>query len=628
MRLLCRCCKAQPGRIFLLLSPAERAAMSSTNQPKSLGKASCSSMERSATSSGDLSEASTQAAWQPRADAAPGAGANAAPAGQQCYASDAEQASISTPFSSFCIDEENCDFSSLSLERSKALREQLKSMHTFASACMPETATTVPIIPLTNMALLEETFMQKSLSADTDSVPHVGGSLREQLRAALVPSLAASACSAVRSTSALNVAPGSDCGEAKASASQQDVPAWGGSIAAQPLESALRNAFSPAFAGLNPEHLEEVQADEQGAADDRLSLSCAALRQSQLGPEKTQISGDKGSADADARKTACPPSDLASSGPEGPRAAQRSSREELRQAQAALASFPGHMTESQATAVADVRSRMRGLAQESTAKTDRDASSASSAACGSAHPPPAQESACGMIQRLSVVVGDQQFRSASACPADYCTPAKLPFESASSLSLPDDTFRSVLDEVSGTVAAGSSARTSSPLGFVDRLVEDELVTYRRRRQDEDWDLPSNNKISKGQARAAQEKRASKEAPHLGSHQLPMRDSAFDSERSNSPAAAGHAEDPPLPRPSLSSKIQTSRQALLPLSFSWKPWVISAAIVASCSLLLPSAAILCVIAALLVSDVASWVASNLSNTILARLPISIQSRSSM
>ena len=45
--------------------------------------------------------------------------------------------------------------------------------------------------------------------------------------------------------------------------------------------------------------------------------------------------------------------------------AHRSSLEDMRQAQLALASFPGHLTESQASAVAGVRSRLREMAQGS-----------------------------------------------------------------------------------------------------------------------------------------------------------------------------------------------------------------------------------------------------------------------
>ncbi len=93
--------------------------MSSTNQPRSPDKVSRSSLEESATSSGDLSEeASTQLAWLPQPDTVDGTGADVTPAGQLCCVSDAEPATISTPFSSFCIDEDSCNFHSSSGERS------------------------------------------------------------------------------------------------------------------------------------------------------------------------------------------------------------------------------------------------------------------------------------------------------------------------------------------------------------------------------------------------------------------------------------------------------------------------------------------------------------------------------
>ena len=596
--------------------------MSSTNRPRSLGKASRSSTEGSATSSGDLSEASTQAAWQPLADAAYGVGADATPAGQQCRASDAEQATISTPFSSFCIDEDACDFSGLSLKRSsEALQEQLRSMHAFTSGCMPETATTAPIFSISERALLEERFMQKSLSADTDGVPHGGRSLREQLRAALLPCLATPAASALRVTSALNSMSDPGCGEERASASQEGAPGLDASTAGQPSKGAGESAFSPASAGLDAVHLPEGQVQEQAAADCRTSLSPAASCQSQFGSLKEQASGRESAADGDAVASSCPWIGLLSSGPKGPRGTHRSPTEDLRQAQAALVSFPGHLTESQTTAVADVRSRMRDLAQESTAKSDAAGSSAFSAACTSTRTRPAQESACGTVQRLSVVVGERRFRSASACPADYCTPGKLPLESASSLSLPDDTFRSAFDAAFDGAGAGAGAQYHLLPLAADMHEEDELVTYRHRLPTIEWGVLAGNKTSEGQAQAAQDGAAGKRAAAAEQHRLPMRDSAFDTQRSNSSAASGYAEDPVLPRPSATSKDPSRRQAQLPLTFSWKPWVMSAAIVASCSLVLPSATVLCIVAASLMY----CVACNPSSFSPASPPSSTQSR---
>ena len=600
--------------------------MSSTNQPKSLGRGSRSSLEGSATSSGDLSEASTQVAWLPQPDIMNGTGADVAAAGQLC-ASDAELATISTPFSSFCIDEDSCNFHSSSGERSAALREQLRSMHTFTSACVPETATTAPIISISERALLEERFMQKSLSADTDGVPHGATNLREQLRAALVPCLAASACGAVRSANALDVA---DCGSAEGSPADQQVDsAADASRAEQLLDSALQSASSPASADLDRVNFLESKADEEAAAERRGSLSFAVFGQGMSGSEKEQTCGGEAAAKADAVESVSAQDSLAGSGPIEPRATHRTSRDDLRQAQAALASFPGHLTESQATAVADVRSRMRDLAQESTAKADAGAGASASSAFGAAFsnagPPSGFESACGTIQRLSVVVGERRFRSASACPADYCTPGKLPFESASSLSLPDDTFRSAFDAACGADGADIGVEFQSLPRGADMHEEDQLVTYRQRLPTIDWFVPASNRTADGNAQAAQGWAAGKQAEIPESaHRLPMRDSAFDTERSNSSAAAGYAEDPPLSRSSSdTSKDGTRRQAPHPSTSSWKPWVMSAAIVAACSLVLPSATILCMVAASLVFVMACDPTS--SNP--ARLPSDTEGRAS-
>ena len=586
--------------------------MSSTNQPRSLGKASHSSLDGSATSSGDLSEASTQATWQAPADTAFDAGADMAPAGQYCCASDAEQAAISTPFSSFCIDEHARSLSSSSLERTEALRQQLRSMHTFTSDCMPETATTAPILSISERALLEDRFMQKSLSADTDGVPHGGRSLREQLRAALMPCLAASACTTVRATSPPDVAPSVCCGEEDFFANDQDASAPDASTAAQPPESASKVASSPASVGLNPVRLPEDQADEQAHVGLRGPLSLAALGQGQPGSQEGQVPGREATAEADAAKILCPHG-LAGSSTFGPRPTHRSSMEDLKQAQAALASFPGHLTESQATAVADVRSRMRDLAQESIARSDTHASSASSAACSGTKSLTPWASASGTIQRLSVVVGERRFRSASACPADYCTPGKLPFESASSLSLPDDTFRGVLDAACEADAADAGARDGTQPGAAHMHEEDELVTYRQRLPTFDWDALATNMTSEFQTQAAQAGAVGKQGAAFEAHRLPMRDSAFDTQRSNSSAAAGYAEDPSLPRSSEEHKDHTRRQATLTLTFSWKLWVIPAAIVVACSLVLPSATLLCMAAASFV------LACNPSRLSAARLP---------
>ena len=627
--MLCSTSKAHPGRIFLLLSPAERAAMSSTNQPKSPGKDSRSSLEESATSSGTLSEASTQVAWLPQPDTVYGAGADVAPAGQQLNASDAEQTTISTPFSSFCIDEDSCNFHSSSGERSTALREQLRSMHPFTSDCVPETATTAPIISISERALLEERFMQKSLSADTDSVPHGATNLREQLRAALVPCLAASACGAVNPNSVLTAAPGDCCSAEGSSADQQDASAAEANRAEQPLNSTLLSAPSPASADPDFVSFLESKADEEAPADQTGSLSFAVYGVSTSGSEKEQASGGEAAAKAEVVESLSAPDHLAGSSPREPRAVPRTSSEDLRQAQAALASFPGHLTESQATAVADVRSRMRDLAQESTAKVDASATASASSAFGAAFSgagaPSGFESACGTIQRLSVVIGERRFRSASACPADYSTPGKLPFESAGSLSLPDDTFRSAFDAACDPDGADIGAEFQLLTRGADMHEEDELVTYRQRLPTIDWFVPARNRTADGQAPAAQDGMLRKQAAAFESHQLPMRDSAFDSQRSNSSAAAGYAEDPPLSRSSSdTSKDGTRRQAPHPSASSWKPWIVSAAIVASCSLVLPSATILCMVAASLVFILAGSPATSTP----ARLPSGTEGRTSI
>ena len=595
--------------------------MSSTNQPRSPDKVSRSSLEESATSSGDLSEeASTQLAWLPQPDTVDGTGAGVTPAGQLCCVSDAEPATISTPFSSFCIDEDSCNFHSSSGERSTALREQLRSMHAFTSDCLPESATTAPIISISERALLEERFMQKSLSADTDGVPHGATNLREQLRAALVPCLAAAACGVVCPVSAVNPA---DCGSAGGStADQQDDSAADQGRTEQMLQGIAQSTLSRASTGPDPVSFLESQADEEAVADRAGSLSFAVFGQSESGSEQEQTSGGQVAVDADAVESFSAQNDLAGSGPKEPRITQRTSWEDLRQAQAPLASFPVHLTESQATAVADVRSRMRDLAQESTAKVEASASASSAfgSAFSSAGAPSGFESACGTIQRLSVVVGDRRIRSASACPADYCTPGKLPFESASSLSLPDDTFRSAFDAACG--AAGSEIGVEFQLlpRSADMHEEDELVTYRHRLPTIDWFVPARNRTADGQASAAQEGMLYKQAAAVESHRLPMRDSAFDTQRSNSSAAAGYAEDPPLSRSSSdTSKDDIRRRALLPSTSSWKPWVMSAAIVASCSLFLPSATILCMVAASLVFILAG----NPTISSLARLPSGIE-----
>ncbi len=493
-------------------------------------------------------------------------------------------------------------------------------MHTFTSDCMPETATTAPILSISERALLEEQLhAEVAVSRHRRRAAWASRSLREQLRAALVPCLAASACTAMRPTGPLNVALSSCRGE-RDSLSQQDASAPDASTAAQPPESLSNLTFSPAAAGRDPVRLPEDQADESPPVDRRGSLSLAAFGQGQLGTEEGQVSGRGGAAEAVAVKSFCP-GGLAGSGPKGPRATHRSSREDLRQAQAALASFPGHLTESQATAVADVRSRMRDLALESTAKSDTGATSAFSAACSSATPFLPQGGPCSTIQRLSVVVGERRFRSASACPADYCTPGKLPFESASSLSLPDDTFRGLLDAACDADTAGAGAPDGLPPCAAGMHEEDELVTYRERLPAFDWGMLATNRTSECQARAAPDGAAGKQAAAFEAHRLPMRDSAFDTQHSNSSAAAGYAEDPSLPRSSAARKDHPRRQAPLPLTLSWKPWVISAAIVTSCSLVLPSATVLCMVAASLVFIVAC----NPSRSNPARLPSGTESR---
>lgn len=572
--------------------------MSSTNRPKRQCASFSSSQEGSSPiSSGDLSEASTQDAWQPRTDTAYLLEADMAPAGQPCCPDSSEPAVISTPFSSFCIDED----ASLSLDGSKALREQLMSMH--IPACVPETASTAPVISISDRALLEECFIQTSLSADTEGVPQAGQTLREQLRAALVPSLATAACSAARETSALCVAPGPSSEALKASLGRQDVQSVEVSMAEQTAETADDKACSAlADRELNTVQLPENKAQKEPDAENSTYFSSAASYQSQLGPGKMQILCCEDAADAKAAKPACTWSDPASSSLSVPSISYRSSHEELRQAQVALASFPGHMTESQVSAVADVRSRMRGLAQESTAKPDAGADMASTAACSSTGLMSPWESTCGTIQRLSVVVGDRHFRSASACPADYCTLEKLPIETASSLSLPEDTFRTVLEEASSTDTADNDMLGQSAPADTETHVEYDSVTYNPRQHMQKPDVAEREELPEGHActyRAGQVETAGNHTMANGADLLHLKDSPFFQAERNSTAAAGQSDVTSLLRSSFTSPKQPSRQALLPSSFSWKPWIVGAAITASCSLVLPSTTILCIAAASLV-----------------------------
>ena len=264
--------------------------------------------------------------------------------------------------------------------------------------------------------------------------------------------------------------------------------------------------------------------------------------------------------------------------------AHRSSLEDMRQAQLALASFPGHLTESQASAVAGVRSRLREMAQGSAGAAGSLGAAGSagtvgactlwSAPCSAGMVSP-WESACGQMQRLSVMVGARHSRAASACPADYCAGDTVPFESASSLSLPEDTFRAAIEEhEEGSPDREQPAHDAHSAG-------EEAIS----------DRPGGSTMP-----ALEEAAAGKQAPSL----LGQRESPFQAS-SNSTGAAGEAL---APGPGAAASKRAGRRGLFAAgSLNWRPWVILVAVLAWSAAVLPLATVLAIAVATLVFVVA-------------------------
>ena len=261
--------------------------------------------------------------------------------------------------------------------------------------------------------------------------------------------------------------------------------------------------------------------------------------------------------------------------------AHRSSLEDMRQAQLALASFPGHLTESQASAVAGVRSRLREMAQGSAGAAGSAGSAGTAGACTlwsapcSAGMVSPWESACGQMQRLSVVVGARHSRAASACPADYCAGDTVPFESASSLSLPEDTFRAAIEEHE----EGSPDREQP--AHDAHSAEEKAIS----------DRPGGSTLP-----ALEEAAADKQAPRL----LGQRESPFQAS-SNSTGAAGEAL---APGPGAAASKRAGRRTLFAAgSLNWRPWGILVAVLAWSAAVLPLATVLAIAVATLVFVVA-------------------------
>ena len=555
--LACSASKERPGP-FLLLSPAERAAISSTFRPESLVPppqgSTAVSQSPSRTSSDDMSDISAQDAAPLRPDTAYVPDADMAPAGLGCCPSGQEMAS---PFSSICIEEDDDrDALRRCLGSGQAVREEVRGMRTADS--VPEGAATAP---MTQRAVpLDERFIQKSLSADTASLPAGDQALRDTLRAALVPSLVAATRSAARSTGSLcamlepQKASGQVVGDGESD--QLVTPAQrSGSTSRAPSRG---NSFSRGKKAVIC--CEDVEALKRSSSWDWSDPS-------------------------------------SENSPPRPKSAQRTSLDDLKQAQLALASFPGNLTESQASAVAGVRSRMRGLAQEQPARGSEQLGSSSGMVWD------AQSS--GSIQRLSLVVGNWQQRSASADPAEYCSADRHPFESAASLSLPEDFIAGTLNPEGGTgttVASGgmseqTAPQSQTPVQNMRESIAHAAETQMRWRMVQGLpplgDAQGPSLATQGPTASGQEPA---EAPEVG-------DSA--ARTAQSPAAVAGAAGP-------NSKKRGAAPVLLPLSFSWKPWAIAAAGMALCSLALPSASILCMVAASLVF-VLTWSPSNASPT---------------
>lgn len=504
--------------------------MSSTFRPESLVPqpegSTAVSQSPSRISSEDMSEISAQDAAPLRPDTAYVPDADMAPAGLGCCPSSQEISALASPFSSICIEEDHDrDALRRSLESSQAVREEVRAMRTADS--VPEGAATAP---MTHRAVpLDERFIQKSLSADTALLPAGDQTLRDTLRAALVPSLVAAARSAARSTGSHGAMP-----EPQTASSQATVDGESDQLST-PIQRSESTSRAPSRGDSFGRGEKEVVCCEEAEALKRSS---------------SWDWSDPSSEDS----------------PPPPRSAQRTSLDDLKQAQLALASFPGNLTESQASAVADVRSRMRSLAQEQPARTAGSGQPGSSSGIVS----PWDVASSGSIQRLSVVVGNWQQRSASADPAEYCSVDKLSFESAGSLSLPEDFIAGTLNPEGGTGTAGAQGPSSA---------------------------------TKGPTAGGQEPAG---APEVG-------DSAAQTAQSSA-AEAGAAG--PL------SKELGAAPVLLPLSFSWKPWAIAGLVLALCSLVLPSASILCLVLASLVF-VLTWSPSTASPT---QLPADAQGAS--
>lgn len=513
---------------------------------------------------------------------------------------DPDQVVITTPFSSFHLVEEAVEAASSSRSGSKtAVRRQASRAMRTADSTPGSCSTTR--ISTDSVAALEDSLILKSLSADTSTVLQDGQTLREPLRAALVRSLAAAARSAARSTSTLSPGTpeqGSGCPEPFAVLLSNQ--ASSSSKPQQPAATVGPDAFSFTPAHLRPLPLSGPQTPKQAATE-----QCSQFG---FGKKEAVWCGDAAAGISSRSSGSSNPADSSLMVPRG---SQKSSMEELKQAQVALAAFPRHLSESQVTAAAGVRCRMRSLAQESPARALLGATAAAAGnAAGMVSP---WDTACGNLQRLSVVVGDRHFRSASACPADYCTPDKIPLKSASSLSLPEDTSRSVLEQESACDAAAGVSDPSEdrpPCASADADEEDELVIYRRRSQRRRQTPSTEHDPAEESARASSAERELAADRHViadGINLLHLKDGTFHALR-NGTATAGPSRLSLGSVPGLMGTKRAGDPALFPAGLSWRPWLLPAAILASCTLVLPSATILCMVAASLVF-VMTWTPSS-------------------
>ena len=427
-----------------------------------------------------------------------------------------------------------------------------------------------------------------------------------------VPSIAAGARSAARSsTSTLSpsrsamgspvkpsgVSPG---GSSPASSALSSDCAF--SLTALPLKSIKEPSASETARGNKTSEAESEQALHQAGSSAAVQSDCSTSkgapgntdqvaahpRRSSFGLGRKDVLQSEGAA----RRSECKSSPMRGG-------AHRSSLEDMRQAQLALASFPGHLTESQASAVAGVRSRLREMAQGSAGSAGTAGRAGPAGACTlwsapcSAGMVSPWESACGQMQRLSVVVGARHSRAASACPADYCAGDTVPFESASSLSLPEDTFRAAIEEHE----EGSPDR-EQPAHDAHSAGEEAAL-----------ERPGGSTMP-----ALEEAAAGKQAPSL----LGQRESPFQAS-SNSTGAAGEALEP---GPGAAALKRAGRQTLFAAgSLNWRPWVILVAVLAWSAAVLPLATVLAIAVATLVFVVA-WSPAGPSP---ARLPSDEQGR---